>query len=777
MKISVGGLHKALGAVGGAFILYFLFKNPIFFPILLMFVPGFLLAFFNKFTFFERAALSLPISTIFLLIPNSFSVIGIPINKTIIVASSIVLPLILSFFNFSKFKKEILSLKSSEVCYALFVVGFALFISWFTWGTLLQGNKLPLTDQVVHQSYIRTYKETIENYNRYPYWTSEYSQGFPLKMFDSPVYYERVVLNWMLLPGNATLHMNYYNFFCFFILLIGLYALVRRLGWSKIAALVTITLFMINPVLASKCGYSGDMKEQSSFALLMPLLIVFLLLLKERKLKYAILLGVVVSAYYMTNFVPLIAHGVMMVIFFLLYKIKEKKLFKKELISYGVLVFVVLFFVSFRLIPMALSLEYTTSGRWSFDYRSNFFQQIIKPMFSQPKPMTYTHNMGLWFGIAAVLGMVLSLRKFWSKENYLLLGFWGMLLLYLVPVLNYPMNKVTSHRLIFITLMIFSMFIARIFDLVKGKLKYAVPLLFVFLFVIYTPTTLKQTDAWVNEQAQNGMFQEYYLALDQLGPGRLINYGIFCYATEPIIPVLSEKLWMISHTTAIGARTIPQYELKDGSESALNTDYNMTYIVNRMRTTFTRYVMVIKDPRRKGPQTYQSFKQYLSNDSLVIDNEQAAVFVIPDSNYIEKVVPVSTQLTRKEIYSAPGGWKVHVLNSSDYILESIEQVSEVPKPQPLEYTIVEPGHMEIYGLFKGEWVLVKDHYFPTWHAYQDGKELEIQESNLGILLIKSESGNTITLKHERYGFQKVLAVLPLIMILMIFTPLKDRVEK
>ncbi|MBW2970694.1 hypothetical protein KY320_00885, partial [Candidatus Woesearchaeota archaeon] len=256
-----------------------------------------------------------------------------------------------------------------------------------------------------------------------------------------------------------------------------------------------------------------------------------------------------------------------------------------------------------------------------------------------------------------------------------------------------------------------------------------------------------------------------------------INFGIFSYATEPFIPVLSNNLWMITHTTQIGTRTIPQNELKDGSESALNKQHNITYIINRMRTTFTKYIIIVKDPSREGDVTHRIISQYLASEyniSALFDGAQFSMFQVPDTYYIHSVQPVHTQLTVDEIYSARDGWLVYSFlknqSDEDYELElnDVGKITSLDYPTVFEYELTSPGEIHINGNFEGEWIVVKDHYFPTWHAYMGTEELRIEESNLGTLLIKSHAGNEIILKHKPYPFEPLLSIVALIALIVSF---------
>ena len=788
MKVKLSQVNGVLGIVGGLFLAVFLFKQPVFLLYsAVMILPGFLLSYFfseKEFSFLERLSLAIVLSNLMLISLRWMSLLAIPLSKTLLFSVGFFIPLLIGI---TRFRLVLGDIKNSlgegrkdysKIAYSLFVVALAVFLVWLVWGSLLQGTKLPLTDQVVQFSWITTYKSTIENYQRYPYWLSEYSGGFPFSIFEASLYYERLAFNWMLMPGyNLTFHINCYSFLNLVLLLLGIYCLAKRLGWGRIAAMFSMVLFIASPLLGSKLGYSGDMKEMTSFVIAPLMIIVFFLMMDKRELRYYLLMGMLVAVYYFTNLVPLIPMLMMLALLFIFYKMFNGKAFgRKEIVGIGVLGISVLLLIGFNLIPLFFSLSYGTPDAWNVRFVPKiFFESIIKPFFSEPLRQQYTHNMGLLFSLAAVLGMILSLRKFKKNENYLLLAFWLTLFCYIIPMLNLPLIHVENHRFLLLILMIFSLFISRLLELSeRAEVKIGAVVLFVAILALYLPLAMTQARDWVGEQAQNGMFEGLYREMDKLGPGRVINYGIFAYATEPLIPVESNSLWMITHTTGSGARTTPQYELKDGSESALNKEYNITYIINRLRTTFTRYIIVVKDPGREGDITYAILKNYLQNSSLAFDTTQLAVFVVPDSYYIQSVIPAKTTLSKKEIYSNAEGWKLFSFATQkadrEYgmVVNAVENIHKLPYPAVYNYEIVSPGELNIYGNFTGEWIVVKDHYFPTWHAEMDGKELRIEESNLGTLLIKTEKGEKIHLFHKPFWYERPIALVSFGALLLAF---------
>jgi hypothetical protein len=340
MKIKLSELNLVLGIIAAIFLGIFLVKQPLFLGYFaVMCIPGILLTYLfskSELSFLERLALSLPLSNLFLIFLRAFSLIGIPFGKGLALFVVALLPIAVSLLNHRFFYRkasaiiETRKLELSKLLAGIFVIAVAVFLCWLMWGSLLQDTKLPLTDQVVQFSWTQYYKNSVENFHKYPYWVSEYSGGFPISIFEASFYYERTALNWMFFPGyNLVFHMNAYSFLNLVLLLIGIFCLARRFGWGKAAAIVAMMLFITSPLLGSKLGYSGDMKEMTSFAVLPIMIVVFFLMLEKKQAKYYLLLGMLAASYYFTNLVPLIPSLMMLAFCFIFYKIFNRELINK----------------------------------------------------------------------------------------------------------------------------------------------------------------------------------------------------------------------------------------------------------------------------------------------------------------------------------------------------------------------------------------------------------------------------------------------------------------
>ena len=199
-----------------------------------------------------------------------------------------------------------------------------------------------------------------------------------------------------------------------------------------------------------------------------------------------------------------------------------------------------------------------------------------------------------------------------------------------------------------------------------------------------------------------------------------------------------------------------------------------------MRTTFTKYVFIFKcDQGRQGwvtEEQFQAYEQPPFNLEKVHQEECITIYKIPKTNYVESAKISLISLPREITYNQTGGWKViGFLNPEDYnkfeydyTVDSISDVKVIPDPVSYESRFINNDHIQLNGEFKQEWIVVKDTYYKRWHAYMNGEELEIKESNLGTMLIKTNPGNQIDLINKPFAYELLFGAIGTALLLAIF---------
>ncbi|MBS1266150.1 MAG: hypothetical protein MAG795_00115 [Candidatus Woesearchaeota archaeon] len=789
MKLKLSTLELAAGIIGLLGIGIFLSKYPIFmYYFLILILPCFGLTYLLKFdfTFVERILISFFTGSLFLIPIDFLSIINIPINSTTILITTLTLPLVITYFlkKHIKINKDIVSsIKSNG--WTILCITLIILTTFYIWKPLLQSQKLPMSDQVVNWAFTKEEVDEINEHQRIPIWGSDFSGGFPLFLFDSYFYYERLATLKIILPSEFSLTyiMNTHAFFSVIMIALGIFALGKRLGLNKLRAILAVIMFNINPFIASKFAFSGDIKELTAFAVV-PMIFLVMTLKKPKKF---LLLSLLLTFLYYSHMILFLFISAIITIYYVTQILIQKKILKSEL-KYIVLGAVLTFLlVSSHLVTFALNMDFPQYlDRSSKVGISSLFRIFIKPYFSQPTA-SFSYNIGTGFSIFALISalslMVFSIAN--NKKQPLLLITLSFLIFILIMSLvpgigNKLLGFIGSDRTNITFVMICALLIASFITFSENQVAKFVPLvLMVVLFVLYAGTTKNQMNNWVTETSQNNVFQPQYQKLEQLGPGRLINYGIFAYSTETAVPALSE-LGMITHTNPFAKHVDPQSEFKDGSESKLSTKYEVPYIINRLRTTFTKYIFIFKcDRARQGWLTEKIFQEYEQkpfNLNKVHQEECITIYQIPKTNYVESAKISLIKYPREIAYNFSEGWKlIGFLNPQDYnefgydyTVDTESDLKVIPDPIAYNYTFINNDHIKITGEFKEGWIVVKDTYFKAWHAYMGDQELLIRESNLGTMLIKTKPGNQIDLVIKPFSYQYFFGFIGTLTLLIIF---------
>ena len=75
---------------------------------------------------------------------------------------------------------------------------------------------------------------------------------------------------------------------------------------------------------------------------------------------------------------------------------------------------------------------------------------------------------------------------------------------------------------------------------------------------------------------------------------------------------------------------------------------------------------------------------------------------------------------------------------------------------------------------QSRYLLVKEEYFPNWHAYQSGSEVPITKSDIGLMVVENKTGSDILLKYELPIWEKVLFLTGIGgMLFLIYSPKHD----
>lgn len=144
----------------------------------------------------------------------------------------------------------------------------------------------------------------------------------------------------------------------------------------------------------------------------------------------------------------------------------------------------------------------------------------------------------------------------------------------------------------------------------------------------------------------------------------------------------------------------------------------------------------------------------------VYQNQALAMLVVNGTNYAEKTSLM--KIVENDTYKKPDGYKYVALSSHYSFNKNVPYSENAAEPVPLEFRILSPTTIEIYGNFKdNEWVTFKETYFQRWKAYMNGKEVPVLASNHNLILVKTLKGSVINLKYEILPIEKIFGMLSL----------------
>ena len=788
-----------LSGIGILLLIFGIITFPTFlFYTFLLILPSYLFSYLfikeEHITYLERILISLPLSGLFQLLLTVGNFFNLPVTKITGYSILFVLPIALIFLKKRKNLKGFFQNMRKEIdTQHLLSIGILFLITFVMWGSLLQDEKLPLSDQVNNHAHINEFYDELQTQNRILLSTPKLSEGITY-VHELYFHYLRVALL-TFLDGthNLTHHQNGLAFFSLFFILLGMYAISIRFGFNRTESILIPLFFITNPFISSKLGYSGDIREMVTLAFFPGMILLIQhIIQKKGNFKEWILLGILAAVSAHSHVVDFAYAGVTLALFYFVYVLitDKKRLFDKNH-TLGLFLFLgtVLILIASHFIGFASFYdERGEAGKIiqtltiSQAFKTFFVNDFLIKITSEPSKSDYSDFTGTIFFILGLIGFIFCYLRRKDEKNMLLfsfgVGFWIMIFFFTSIMLFFNTSELYFYRALMLFVFVWSFFIIAILRNMNHKKQvYVVLLLLSVLFLFYYgEASLELNKKWVSETAQNGLFGDAYKELySRLGSGRVITYGTFSYGVEPAIPKNSEgNLWMVTHT--ITNSMDPQQDLKDGGENTLSP-YPVEYILNRLRNTFTKYILVFTcDPSRGGAQTNEEFKNNVNVTTLVqiISTQCVSIYYLP-SNFIESTNLIETILPEKQIYSFPGSSRgtgfADLKNYKTFPGKKIitkKDAEKLTQQKPYNYLFSNRDKIIIQGPFdKESWIVVKEHYYKRWHAFLDEKEIPVYRSNLNTILLHVDGGNRIVLEHSLLWYEKGGALLTIFFFLVI----------
>jgi hypothetical protein len=803
MKVGQKEINVALGAISLVSLIIFLLLNFNFLLILLCcIIPGFLLSFFfdlKEVTFLERILISFGLWTLLFIVVYAVALLKIPIlNNFFFFLLFLIFPIsvaiinrkrISDFFNLEFGKKLRNNFEESGNTILLVIV--TIFIVIFMFYPLLSGNTVAQTDANLEQWWGYNIQQNILKASTIYMWTPNELNGYPIYTFETFFsHFKLGIFDYIF--SNLNFHLVSNNLFLihYIIFAIGIFALLRRLDVNKLLSfIVPFVVFFVSTILHAPLN--GAFRPAFATSFFPITFILFILVFKEPR--YWILTSLFMLILFFHHPMYGVNISILIALSYIVYKIvhklknlknKKERIFTRDEIKYlsfAIICFVLIisfWITSFLLLKSNFAIEMNEG-------RALPQKNLLGTLFS-----TYLPIKGyLFFEILAVMGIVYCIATIKKNETSRILFsiFSAVMILYvlfLIPGTSEIAKKwlPTGLYLSKIYGMLLILYIPFAFHLLKNKVvKYIVFLLFVGIVVVNIIDVSEFSKEIITETIQNNNIPQITDKLKYSEYGKFLIYGIYTTTVEPAFQILSGKP-MIGLGTQLATNTMIVYKLRlmDGSGRLLEQNLNQNYYVNIMKHGFVKYVFIFRcDGYRQGAIT----EQFLQSKLKLIYYDQPyeksclTLYEVPDSNFVEKTKIAKINVPENTFYSINDAWKVSGFkNPEDYneitpdiTINFDSDLSNFTKPEVLRYKINNDEEMKIYGDFSdGDWIIIKQDYFPRFHAYENGKELEIKEQNLGMILIKATKGNEIIYKYESFRFEIILAIMSSFVVLLIF---------
>ncbi|MFH1786619.1 MAG: 6-pyruvoyl-tetrahydropterin synthase-related protein [archaeon] len=755
-----------------SFLLYFVILFPV----------GYVLTHFfgSELTFLERLLVSFPLTLLFFIPIQLLSYLNFPISTGLMLFVVSIAPLSFLYFNHKRVATEIkhlakLRLKiDSDLLAALIILIFTILV----WSPLLTEAAIPRTAGAGYYAYVAVFEERINNFHSVPLWDHYQNLGFAIFTFDSLVYFYTVGYVDMLNPLlNLTGDFNCLFFLSMFLLGLSIYALSKRVGFATYPSVLPALFFLSNPYLSRLGIFTGYSKTFFAFA--WAPLIIILFMIAAKNAKYFLLAALLAVTMFMSHQHVIIQAGALAFLYYLLTNLSGKKLIPNSDLKY-LLPAAALFVgvLSFYIVPaLAYMKGHTLLGEYPYYTLKNFLLQFLR------ESKGIDSNAGIGLTACAFAGIAGYYSK--KRERALALLFASLLILtalyYLPGVSQYYNKTIDIEKLELVWLLVFSISVPGIFAITKDK-KLRGAIFFILLIVVgyYAAETQAKNKEWVSEQFQNGQIMTAEMDfLKTLPPARFLTYGVFSPVIDQIIPLFTGKPAVGNANRMAQQTNIYFYKVHSIMTESVPEGATLEYVLNVLRQSWAGYI-VLNACTPSGFEVFNIFKE--STVPAIYFDQQCMLILNPNPGaFAEKVALSKVSLTEKELYDTPGAYKVADFryrqpgDSFDYQIKFPADVSLVPEPVELQFSRPSPEEIHIYGDFKkGDWVLVKEEEFPRWRAYTGGKELRVEMSNLGLMLIQAETGNEITLLHKPAPFEVLLAAISTILLLSVFLALRGK---
>ncbi len=730
-------------------------------------IPGYyLLTLFTKYDFNKKVLFSIPLSLILYVYPY-FIITRIGLSLSIylylIIPALMIIHLIIKGINFE------LKLKVSTTTIMLLLSLIVLSIIYYPY---FNRNAIPLTEAVNEFRAVNAVRESIISKGVVLHWNEDLFGGTQYFYIGPPL--TTLTTAFLSVIPTEQLYQTFNLTYVMMItyLLFTSYMLYRKLRVSKGASIIMSTLVISVPLVVGEITYSGNLTSPYMFSLYPLALYGFTDLFNKVGKKDLIINAITLSSFFLTYHFMFIYYLYPALLTTLLF-IKSKRVFNNSLIYYGISGLIILSWVVHSLFLSSYVEIMGYEGDWNkpLSSFSEFLHYIANNGDGIIGERTVTMTPLFFYG-----GMISTLLLYKSDKKLFL--FFVLLFLLIISELS-PIHKLiplrakyyNAYRFWFAMIPIMALGIARLSDLTK---KWFTPIIILLLFSGMIIQSATNVDEWLRERAV--ISEESFKPLFDLisnREGRSTVFGIFGPGIQPAIPYWTGKpIYAGYNYERYGTKeyynklVIP---VTKASMDFINNDANPVRIYNSFMKSMTNTI-IYYTCSDKGFNALNKTLQY--NNYQLIAKGDCVVILGLNSSFAESVyLSNATNELKNESMNIINGYKlvfplidekginytnqVTTLNISEYKTNST----------PLVYKKVNDYYL--INAPKG-YVLVKEAYFPTWHAYNND-ELRIIESFNGLIIIDNTRDGVIKLINKPHPVEYLSLIIFIISLVLIYS--------
>lgn len=723
-------------------------------------LPGFLLAnTVKKASFTERICLALPFSLAITVLADCLSVLGAPLGRQAILISYLFINVFLLVMFGGRAMRDFYShFKESDAKNTLAYLLLAALIT-VIWLPSLNNVAVPTGHGIVYYTNVEEVLDSIIQQGKTPGWSMTQGFGRPLKVFDPPLFHHAVAFTYLAFGSESLVGvLNSSTYLLILLLGLILASIAKRAGLDNLSAILLPTLFLTSNFFIHHIGVNGYLKMLFGFTVFASLMLLRQIrggsetYLMQSSLFYSVLL-LAYPGFFLAAIIYLAGDAV-----FSWRKNLKKLLAGPDMSSYRAPTLLFLSITLYFLIPHTHFSGYASRSTplTPQEFTGYISAEHLSVIFSPSRSFQqYPLQITLFAAAAFIAG-------YFKKPKILLsAGPHYLSILMLVAVSWLLMTTSKGSNMVFDrianTCILYSLLYTGLLGLnavSKGsrKTRRITAAILILLIGFQAHSAYGKSRASYQEGIVSGLSYAKEIAYLKEQPyAGLKTFGIYRMAADSY---LTRKSGKTSPTTPFF-----QSDYTHLGEKTDMLDAGKTYIQNLYHLVNVNYILA-NTCNEHGGQSMEKLSRL--NLTLAYENDCNKIYEIrypSKPGFAEKTRAFHSSLPAGEILGFRDAYKAAVSRSPDVgqPLPRFIDLRPLPEPRPLQVLVDSPERIKIGGPFReGEWVHVKQRYFPTWHAYMQSGELDVYPTVLGSTLIRTGEGGVIWMVNQPFTYQRLL---------------------